>query len=562
MIVRLSENAVKGRSARLSRHGLQQAIFQLTSQRARLMDINALIAGLSEPSAYPDRPSEVEIRQTHISAVFLAGDCVYKVKKPVAPGFLDFTTLDQRLFYCQEEVRLNRRLAPQIYLGVVPIVATAQGVRVEADGEPIEWAVKMRRLPEKGTLLERVLRDEVSEKLIEALARRIAHFHQAAERNDRIASHGRYAAVAEAIGDVLKRTEVQATPALSESIWRRIREQFSTTLQRLEPVIEDRALRGIVCEGHGDLHLDHVYVLEDEQVTELVIIDCIEFNERLRCLDPVADMAFTVMDLAFRGRRDLAQVFSRVYFEEAGDAEGKSLLALYVAYRAAVRGMVEGLLAGESEVPEHQRSAARLRAQAYWRLALGELETPRQRPALVLVGGRPGTGKSTLAAEIAAAEGFQVIRSDVVRKELIGLPAPTPTPTAMRPTVYSDEMTDRVYEECLNRAESVLSQGGRALIDATFREDRYRRRFYHLALQLGVPLIFMVCEANPDTVRHRLGQRRGDASDADWSVYMKLPWEAESPPVARLSHRVSTENDLALVRETALAILRKAGLAE
>lgn len=526
------------------------------------MDLPRLIEALADPAAYPHPVDRVEVRQTHISAVFLAGPVVYKVKKPVAPGFLDFTTLDKRLHACREEVRLNRRLAPDVYLGVVPVVRTPAGVRLEAEGEAVEWAVKMRRLPDDATLLESLRRGDVDARLIETVARRIAAFHRTAETDERIAAFGRSDAVGRNVLDVYD----QAAPRLAGwSVFARARGLAADALARLRPVLDARAARGMTRDCHGDLHLDHVYYFPGQPPpADLVVIDCIEFNERFRFIDPVADMAFAAMDLAFAGRRDLARAFADAYFAAAGDAEGRALLPLYTAYRTAVRGLVDIMLTGEAEVPEADRTAAVARSRAHWLLALGELEAPGRRPCLVLVGGLPGSGKSTLARGLGAAAGLDVIRSDVVRKELAGLPADEPSPSQLREALYSAEMTDRTYGECLRRAERMLGEGTRVLVDATFREERTRRAFVDAAVRCGVKVAVLVCEAEPGTVRDRLAARRGDASDADWDVSRRLAagWEPGGPEVARVLHRVSTEGAVEQALGRALAVLAQQGLHE
>jgi aminoglycoside phosphotransferase family enzyme/predicted kinase len=527
------------------------------------MELARLIEALSRPAAYPYPVEGVEVRQTHISAVFLAGPYAYKVKKPVNPGFLDFSTLAKRLHYCQEEVRLNRRLAQQVYLGVVPVVRCHEGLRFEGEGEAVEWAVKMQRLPDEATLLERLRRGEVGPPLVEALARRIASFHRGVEANGRTAAFGRFEAVARIVLDIFAQAAPQVGTTVSGAVFGRVKALAEEALGRLRPLIEARAARGMPRDCHGDLHLDHVYYFPDRgPPADLVIIDCIEFNERFRFIDPVADMAFPAMDLTFRGRRDLARAFAGAYFRAAGDEEGEALLPLYTAYRATVRGMVEGLELAEKEVPEAERATALGRARAHWLLALTELEGPERKPCLGLVAGLPGTGKSRLARGLAASGGFTVVRSDVVRKELAGLPAQGPAPPHLREALYSPDWNERTYGECLRRVEGLLFAGRRCLVDATFREERQRQAFLGAAVRWGVPAVVLLCQAEPETVRRRLETRQGDASDADWPIYLQVAanWEEPSPATQRVLHPVSTEGGPEQALSRALKALRQSGL--
>ncbi len=343
------------------------------------MDLAHVIETLSAPAAYPYPVETVDVRQTHISAVFLAGNCVYKIKKPVKLDFLDFSTLEKRRHACAEEVRLNRRLAPEVYLGVVPVARTDDGLEFEGAGEVVEWAVKMQRLPDEATIQQRLGRGEVTAELIDSLARRIASFHRTADTNERIAGFGRFEAVSRLILDVLTESRPHVGTTVSEPVFARVGELAEQALARLRPLIEARAARGMPRDCHGDLHLDHVYYLpHNEPPGDLVIVDCIEFNERFRFMDPVADMAFPVMDLTFHDRPDLAGRFADAYFRATGDNEGRALLPLYTAYRATVRGMVEGLELTEKEVPEAERTAALIRARAHWLLAQRELEILEQ----------------------------------------------------------------------------------------------------------------------------------------------------------------------------------------
>jgi aminoglycoside phosphotransferase family enzyme/predicted kinase len=529
------------------------------------MDLTHLIEALSKPAAYPHPVEKVEVRQTHISVVFLAGAYVYKLKKPVNLGFLDFTTQEKRRHFCQEEVRLNRRLAPDVYLGVVAVVRTPTGLRFEGEGEVLDWAVKMQRLSHEATILERLRRGEVGVELSESLARNLAAFHRTAETNERIAAFGRFENVSRIILDVLTQSASQVGITVSQSVFDRLQARTDATLSQLRPLIERRAARGVPRDTHGDLHLDHIYYSPDKQPpADLVIIDCIEFNERFRFTDPVADMAFAAMDLALHGRRDLARAFADAYFLAADDEEGQALLPLYTAYRAMVRGAVEGLLQTEKEVPPSDRAAASQRAKAHWLLALSELEQPGRKPCLLLVAGLPGAGKSTLAQGLARDAAFRVVRSDLVRKELAGLSSPGPTPPQFRESLYSPQWNERTYAECLRRAELLLFAGERVSVDATFREEKRRQAFLEAAIRWGVPGGILLCQAEPASVREHLEKRQNDASDADWSIYQRLAesWEEVGAFTRGFCHVLSMQGGPAEALARALEILRQWGLQE
>ncbi len=494
------------------------------------MDVSRILNDLSQPEAYPIPVDAVEVHQTHISMVFLAGPFAYKVKKPVQLGFLDFSSLEKRRHFCEEEVRLNRRLAADVYLGVAPIVAAPGGLRVEADGEAVEWAVKMRRLPAAATLEQRLVRGELDAAVVSRFGRRVADFHRTAERNARTAALGRFENVARNASDNFTQAAPHIGKTLSQPVFDRLSQLTEGTLSRLHSLIDSRAQRGVPCDTHGDLHLDHVYLFADQpKPNDLVIIDCIEFNDQLRFSDPVADMAFAFMDFRLHRRPDLARVFADTYFEVSGDSEGRALLPFYSSYRAAVRGKVEGLKYAEKEVSTEEHAEALQKARAHWLLSLAELEEPRLRPALVLIGGLPGTGKSTLAKQLAEEAGFTWIRTDVVRKELAGIAPESPTPGQERALLYSTEWTVKTYQETLRRAEAALFDGERVLVDGSFHENAKRRRFFEAARRLAVPFVFFQCQADPAVVRERLAQRRGDVSDADWSVYVEMSERWQEP---------------------------------
>ncbi len=445
-----------------------------------------------------------------------------------------------------------------------PVVRRGVAVYVEGDGDAVEWAVKMTRLPEEATLKAVLGRQAVGPELLGTLATRLARFHAAAEGGPGVSALGRFEVVAGNARENFLQSQAQVGGTVSVAVFERLRALTEDHLRSLRPLIEDRAERGVPRDTHGDLRLDHVYLFpERSPPDDVVIIDCVEFSERFRYADPVNDVAFLVMDLAYHGRRDLARSFASSYFREAGDEEGRALLPFYSAYRAVVRAKVAGLKQAEPEVTPNEREAARASAWGHWLLALGELEEPLRKPCLLLVGGLPGTGKSTLARNLAQRANFTVIRSDVVRKDLAGVSANEPNPSFFAEGIYANEWTERTYAECLRRAEGILFEGGRVLIDATFREDRRRRMFLDAAGRNGIPGRVFLCRADAGIVRERLRLRRGDASDADWSVYQETVglWQEPSPAVLSAVYYVDTGGSPEEALAFALDQLRHAGLA-
>jgi aminoglycoside phosphotransferase family enzyme/predicted kinase len=484
------------------------------------MNLDDLIALLSRPAAFPEPVERIQVIHTHISVVFLTGQHAYKIKKPVNLGFLDFSTLDKRRHFCEEEVRLNRRLAPDVYLGVVPVTAAG----FEAAGEVIEYAVKMRQLADEATLQKRLLRGEVDVGILRRLAERLAAFHRAARRGPEISAFGRFEVVAGNARENFAQTQDAVGATVHPAVFARVKEWTEQRLTENESLIENRAARKVPCETHGDLHLDHIYYFPDRAPPgDLVIIDCIEFNERFRFADPVADAAFVAMDLRFHGWHGGAWEFFKAYLEATQDPDARSLFPFYTAYRAVVRAKVEGIKALEGEVPAEERRRALERSRAFWLVALTSLDWFDESPALILIAGLPGSGKSTLARRLCESGKRHLIQSDHVRKELACAVAGA--------ALYTPEWNERTYAECLRRAEEQVFQGKPVVVDANFREDAQRQRFLKAAIRWGVPAILFVCKVSDEVARQRLANRKGDISDADWVIRQQLAaaWEPLGP---------------------------------
>lgn len=528
------------------------------------MDVGRIVEILRDPASYPHPADDLTLHQTHISVVSLAGSWAYKVKKPVDRGFLDFTTLDRRRTYCEREVELNRRLAPDVYRGVVPLTREDGTVRVDGSGEVVEYAVKMKRLPPEATLLARLERGDLTADQVDRVARRIASFHREAEAAPRISRFGRSEVVAHNARENFTQSLPHVERTVSRDVLARTARLTEAELSGRRALIEERARAGVPRDTHGDLHLDHVYLLPDrEPPRDIVVVDCIEFSDRLRYADPVADVAFLVMDLAFRGRRSLADRLARVYFREAEDPRGPELLPLYVAYRAHVRGKVGGMTVDDPDVAGEERRDAAREARAHWLLGLGQLAPPRRRPALLLVGGLPATGKSTLARALSCEANFRIVATDATRKRLAGLAPDDDAASAFGEGIYGEEWTERTYSTCLEDAGRLLFQGFRVIVDATFHDESRRRRFLEAADDWGVPARFLHCRADTPVVRRRLEQREGDVSDAGFEVYREMAdaWDETGPATAPRTVELRTDVPIEDSTETALDLLREAELA-
>lgn len=522
--------------------------------------IDEVIRALTRREAYPEPPARVEVVQTHASVVFLTGHHAWKIKKPVDFGFLDYSTLALREHWCHEEVRVNRRLAPSVYLGVVPVTRGPDGLRFGGDdANAVEWAVKMRQLDDADTLASRLRDGRVDDDIITAVAHHIARFHGEARGGADLAGFGAFEAVAYNARENLDQTEAHVDDIVAAGVHARARDATERALRALRDVFDARARRGATRDCHGDLRLEHVYVHDDDG---LEVIDAIEFNERFRFSDPVSDLAFLAMELSFAGRDDLVDVLWRAWLDASGgrDTDAEQVFGFYVAYRSVVRAKVRGLKALAPEVDEGARRESAQRARAHWLLALRWLEPPDRRPALALVTGLPGTGKSTLARGLAQRAGFVVLRADEVRKSLFGLAADDDAAADWGTGIYSGEATERTYASLAAQAGELLDRGERVLIDATLRTASRRAPFHALAQARAVQSLTFVLDAPEDVVERRISERRDDASDADVAVYRRARATWDPPEGAGVEHLDASPSPDTVLTEAMSALIRR-GLA-
>jgi hypothetical protein len=495
-----------------------------------------LIRALHDRGNYGHDVDRVECIETHISWVLLAGEFVYKVKKPLDLGFLDFTELERRRFYCDEELRLNRRTAPDLYLDVVAITGTKERPRIDGDGDPIEYAVRMRRFETRMGFDRMLDRGRLKRCHIADLAARLAELHRTAGVAEAEQGYGTFDEIAGPMRDNFEALEA-SSGRFDRARIDRLRQWTERQLARFRGDIDDRLRAGFVRECHGDAHLGNVTLYQDRAT----LFDCIEFSADLRWIDVINDMAFTFMDLRDRGAPGLAWVLLDEYLARTGDFDGVRLLPLYTVYRAMVRAKVQTFARDQAESDDSRRQ---LDGEIEGYLALADRVAAEHRPAMVVTMGLSGSGKSWLAERLVERAGTVRIRSDVERKRLHGLAADESSGSELNQQIYSEQATDRTYQRLADAAGSVCDAGMPALLDATFLKRWQRDRIRERARSSDIPFAIVHCTAPERELVRRIRERdrRGDdPSEAGVDVLAAQRRSAES--LAPAETRVAIEVD-------------------
>jgi aminoglycoside phosphotransferase family enzyme/predicted kinase len=470
---------------------------------------------LSNPAFYPHYVKTIEIEETHISKVFLTGDFVYKLKKPVDFGFLDFTTLEKRHHYCEQEVLLNQRLSQDVYLDVVAITLEQSGYALDGTGQPVEYAVKMRQLPRKKTMLELLRRGKLSDDMLQRLLQFLARFYEKAQRGPTIDAMGSQMVIEGNVEEDFSQTEPFIPSILNPDKFSRMHDAVRAFLRNNTDLFQRRIETGFICDCHGDLRLGHIYFLDHSHFPDdIQIIDCIEFNDRFRYSDVAADLAFLTMDLDFQGFTDVGQTMLTAYAQEAGDPEVFMLLDFYKCYRAHVRCKVECLRQATGELAARKAKLAVERAQRYFELAYGYAAS-FSRQTLWIICGLSGSGKSTIAAELANRLNVRVLSSDVTRKQYFGLTPDEPAVVEFGEGIYTRVATAQTYERLLLLAREELFHGNSVILDATFSRRLHRELFRCLAVEMGANVFFAECLCPNAVLRVRLAERQTGASISD-----------------------------------------------
>ncbi|GHP00411.1 kinase [Reticulibacter mediterranei] len=526
-----------------------------------------MLDDLTQIQAFPVPVSTkmpITLIQTHASAVVLTHEYVYKIKKPMNFEFFDYSTSAQRRFFCQQEVRLNAPFAPGVYLRIAPIVSPPRGRacfgptlpldRVPfpgdnyAGGEIIDFAVVMKRLPDTATLEARVQADTLDVSSLSALARFVAAFHTKTPTNEQIAHFGSLDVISANWEENFSQIHPFINRILDNDTYEQMVTYVHAFLKHRTALFAQRIGQGRIRDCHGDLRLQHVYLLNkavdgNSQSPAFVLLDRIEFNERFRYSDVASEIAFLTMEIEAAGRADLARSFTQAYVDATSDHTLQELLPFYQCYRACVRGKVMAFLLDESEISTEQRLTAEQQARTLFALAAHYARTPVQ-PAVVMVGGLMGTGKSTVTHALQQTLGWSLFSSDEIRKHLALLAPAHPQAEAFGQGIYGPIWTEQTYQALHQKAGEVLAQGRSVLLDASFLQKANRQAVAEVARTRNAAVVFVECRCDQPIALERLAtrwQRRmtgaqmvdevSSASDGRPALYeaQKAVWESVQP---------------------------------
>ena len=473
-----------------------------------------LIASLDNPPAFGHPLQYLRVIETHISWVILTGQYAYKIKKPVNFGFLDFSTLDKRRHYCAEELRLNRRFAPEIYLEVVEIRGSESAPRIGGDGDVIEYAIKMQEFPQSSLLAAHAAKGDLQAETIDEIADNLAALHGDSEQAAADSDYGSVAQVESWSEENLLQIAGAIPPEDLPNSYFRLKRWYRENRALLQ-IVDARRRDGHVRDCHGDLHLGNMALIDGKTH----FFDCIEFNPELRWIDTLSEVAFVAMDLHARGFAGYCWRFLNRYFERSGDHQGIALLRYYFVYRALVRAKVEALRARQSNTGGGNQHAAYAPAIEYIDLAANWADG--HRAGLILMHGLSASGKSTVAAQLVERLGAIQLRSDVERKRLFGLGAQDASQSSIGGGIYTQQASTATYQRLCELVMQITAADFTAIVDATLLTVAQRQPFLELENIHPMRRVIIVCEAPQDELRRRISAREGDASEANLEVLQR-----------------------------------------
>jgi uncharacterized protein len=472
----------------------------------------SFIQALMKPEAFNPPVAHPVLIETHISWVIIATPYAYKIKKSVDFGFLDFSTLEKRLHFCKEELRLNQRLAPDIYLSVIPITGTAQHPQWAGTGKAIEYAVKMIAFPQETQLDRLLLSGQLAPEKIDSLAEHIAHFHTHADIASKDTEYGEAAIIRQPVEENFHqiRTYVKNGPSLRSL--NKLEKWNQASFDAMQSLFATRKAAGCIRECHGDLHLRNIACLDGKPV----LFDCIEFSPILRWIDVISDVAFLVMDLQDRKQPELAYRVLNKYLEYTGDYSALNVLKYYLTYRALVRAKIDIIRANQDGINAHEKREAEEDFAGYLKLALTYSRPTK--PQIIITRGLSASGKSTISKTLLEHIGAIRIRSDVERKRLYDQQPQGTSDKGIGRGVYNAEATERTYLKLEELTGTIIDAGYTVIVDGVFLHYQQRQLFRQLAAKKQVPFIILECIASINTLRTRITKRTEGVSDADLEV--------------------------------------------
>lgn len=478
------------------------------------MEKRKIIKFLKNPKSYPPLVKKVKHLETYISDIFLTGKFAYKIKKPVNYGYLDFTTLAKRKFFCQQELRLNRRLAPEIYLDVLPLVEKNGKIKFGGRGKIVEWILKMKEIPQKYLMYRQIKKGKIGPKVIDQIAKMIAQFHKKAKTSKKISNFGSLKIIKKNWQENFSQTKPFIGQTISRQDFNFIKKSVEKFISQNKKLFQQRIREKKIRDGHGDLHTGNIFITPKK----IFVFDCIEFNDRFRYQDTASEVAFLSMDLDFLDQKDFSEYFVKKYIDYSGDKNLKKILLFYKCYRAYVKGKVLSFHLKDRNLSKNKKAIFRKTAKQFFKL-VADYVRQWQKPIIILGAGLPGIGRSTRLKLLAKKIKAKILDSDIIRREI------------SKKVTYRADTKFKVYQEMIKRTEKLLLKRRQSVIlDATFSKEIYRQLAINLARKLKISYYLIEFFCSDKVVQQRFKERAKEkkpVSTADWQVYQKIKKEFE-----------------------------------
>ncbi len=489
-----------------------------------------IVSFLSNPKSYNYPVDTVTVVQTHISYVFIAKPYVYKLKKPVDFGFLNFVSFKDRKFYTFEEYRLNSRISPEIYLGVAVVVKNGNWLKLVEDenydeNSVVAYCVKMKYIDDAYSL-KHMLKERLDTQLLSLIAQKIYAFHKNADNTEGLQGFGSINEISKNSLENFDQIEKYIGAIVTAEEYAFMRKWTENFITQNTPLFENRNTAGFVRDCHGDLHCEHIYYKDGK----IIILDCIEFNKRFRYIDTISDIAFLLMDLDVNGQKEESNRLCAQYIQLSGDYDGVVFLPFYKAYRAMVRAKINSFQSDNEGITQNERDGFVQKASQYFQLAKQYMQQSGK-GVIYTVFGNIGSGKSTIAMELAALTSGIVINSDSVRKKLVGLDIFDNATAKIGEGIYTTEMTSKVYATMKEKALAIAQRGIPVILDGTFYSKELRREFYQFFKDRGFDVHLIFADCSEDELVRRIEKRQRDASisDATVEIFIQLKDRYEKP---------------------------------